>query len=80
MDKNLIDETRLADYHDELMTDVISPIMSDLRAAGVTANRPAGSDIYVGFQYFDTTLGKPIYASAISGDTVTWVDATGTSV
>ena len=36
----------------------------------------------IGFVYFDTTLSKPVYASAIDGSTgvVTWVDATGTSV
>ena len=46
----------------------------------ITANRPVGSSIYVGFMYMDATLGKPIYASVISGDTVTWVDATGATV
>lgn len=36
----------------------------------------------IGFQYFDTTLGKPIYANAIDNATgeVTWVDATGATV
>ena len=59
---------------------------TDGAAAGVSrsgnGNRPNGSDIYVGFMYFDTSSGinKPIYASAISGDTVTWVDATGATV
>lgn len=40
----------------------------------------AGNDI--GFEYFDTTLGKPIYAKAIDNTTgvVTWVDATGATV
>ncbi len=48
--------------------------------SGATSERPSGSSIYVGFQFFDTTLGKPIYANAISGNTVTWVDATGANV
>lgn len=47
---------------------------------GATADRPVGRNIYVGFMYFDTSIGKPIYASAINGDTVTWVDATGATV
>ena len=35
----------------------------------------------IGFEYFDTTLGKPIYVKSIASDgTVTWVDATGTPV
>ena len=48
--------------------------------SGETANRPTGGNVYVGFRFFDTTLGKPIFAKAISGNTVTWVDATGTTV
>ena len=51
--------------------------------SGTTTNRPSGEKIYVGFMYFDITLSKPIYASAItSADpyTVTWVDATGAVV
>lgn len=60
-------------------------VESDYATAGVarsgaTESRPVGSSIYVGFKYQDTTLGKPIFANAISGDTVTWVDATGTQV
>ena len=55
----------------------------DVKRNGVTADRPAGNTIYVGFQYFDSDLGKPIYASAIAAAspyTVTWVDATGVQV
>jgi hypothetical protein len=61
-------------------------------ASGSTAERPTpfvpGDNITpgsltlgdIGFEYFDTTLGKPIYAKAISGGVVTWVDATGGTV
>ena len=52
----------------------------DVNRNGITDDRPVGHSIYKGFMYFDTTLGKPIYASAISGNIVTWVDATGTTV
>lgn len=45
-----------------------------LRKAGSTAERPASPAI--GFQYFDTDLGKPIYYNA-SG---VWVDSTGVAV
>lgn len=45
--------------------------------SGNTVSRPIGSDIYIGFMYMDTEVGKPIYAKTISEDTVTWVDATG---
>ena len=52
---------------------------------GTTADRPSGDKIYVGFQYFDTSLSpaRPIYASAIASTdpyTVTWVDAIGATV
>ena len=48
--------------------------------SGATSSRPTGGSIYVGFVYLDTTIGKPIYAKEISGNTVTWVDATGATV
>jgi hypothetical protein len=55
---------------------------ADVKRCGTTTNRPNGSDIYEGFIYFDTTLGKPVYAKEIDAehDTVTWVDATGATV
>lgn len=40
---------------------------------GVTANRP--SNVNVGFMYFDTTVGKPIWWNGSA-----WVDSTGTAV
>lgn len=42
---------------------------------GATADRPAATDIYVGFEFFDETLGKPIYWNGTA-----WADATGTAV
>lgn len=51
----------------------IQPIHS-----GTTANRPKTADynLDVGYQYFDTTLGKPIWHKGYD----VWVDATGTIV
>jgi hypothetical protein len=43
-------------------------------SSGVTADRPAIA-LQVGQQYFDTTLGIPIW-----WDGTNWVDATGTTV
>lgn len=43
-------------------------------SAGTTAERPA-TDLQIGQQYFDTTLGIPIW-----WDGTNWVDATGTTV
>ena len=49
--------------------------------SGATEDRPGGFEIYVGFQFLDITLGKPIYAKVIADDgTVTWVDGTGVTV
>ena len=42
---------------------------------GTTAQRPV-LGLYVGLQYFDTTLGKPIFVKTVATPAV-WVDATG---
>lgn len=48
---------------------------------GNTANRSNVKGVTVGYQYFDTTLGKPIYAKTVNNGVPTaWVDATGTDV
>jgi hypothetical protein len=41
---------------------------------GTTASRP--TDATVGFTYYDTTLGKPVWLKTAPS---TWVDATGTA-
>lgn len=54
---------------------------SSIKRSGSTAERPVPNS--VGFVYFDTSLGKPIYAKTIStGEetTVVWVDAMGIEV
>ena len=50
-----------------------APSTSDYPISGATANRPP--EPKVGYMYFDTTIGKPIYWNGTS-----WVDATGTVV
>lgn len=42
---------------------------------GNSTSRPTGKDIYVGYQYFDATLNKPIWWTGSK-----WVDATGADV
>lgn len=54
------------------------PIFGTL--SGATSERPSGYFAGVGSVYFDTDLGKPVFAKATSGSTVTWVDATGATV
>lgn len=51
-----------------------------LGGSGTTANRPIfASGLYTGLQYFDTTLGKPIFVKTVANPPV-WVDATGAVV
>ena len=45
-----------------------------LNGSGTTGNRPAVGDSVLGAQYFDTTLGYPIW-----NDNTNWIDATGTT-
>lgn len=44
---------------------------------GTTAERPAPATAGAGYDYFDTTLNKPIWVNAAANG---WVDATGTAV
>lgn len=49
-------------------------------SSGTSAERPNFPPLH--YQYFDTTLGYPIYANAIDGTTgnVTWIDGAGNEV
>lgn len=47
---------------------------NSLMNTGTTAQRPNPAP-FVGFMYFDTTLGKPVWAKTLTS----WVDATGAS-
>lgn len=44
-------------------------------SSGTTSNRPSGN-VPIGFEFFDTTLGKPVYFKS----TGVWVDAVGATV
>jgi len=50
--------------------------LAALQSSGTTAQRPT-EYLFVGRNYFDKTLNKPIW---IGNDGSTWVDATGTPV
>lgn len=45
--------------------------------SGTTASRPT-DQVWVGRQYFDTTLGKPVYVKSVRP--IVWVDSAGTVV
>ncbi len=51
-----------------------------LGGSGTTAQRPIlATGLYVGLQFFDTTLGKPVFVKTVASPAV-WVDATGAVV
>ena len=45
--------------------------------SGTTAQRPT-TNLWIGRVYMDTTLGMPIWVSAVT-PSIVWVDATGAS-
>jgi len=60
---------------------ILAEVAQEDTTSGTTANRPtaaATNVLWVGFRYFDTTLGKPIWLKSTSPNV--WVDATGAVV
>jgi hypothetical protein len=59
---------------------LVSPslISAVINQGGNTTSRPTGNNAPLYMQYFDTSLGKPIWLSSKSPET--WVDATGATV
>lgn len=55
----------------------VNAIANALQESGTTANRPT-VNLWIGRQYFDTTINKPIYVSAVRP--TVWRDAAGTVV
>ena len=53
-------------------TDIFNVCVS-VQSSGITANRPV-KNMWIGKQYFDTTIGKPIYWNG-----TIWVKADGTA-
>ena len=46
-----------------------------VQASGSTADRPTAA-LWIGYQYFDTTLGKPVWLKSARPNV--WVDGVGT--
>lgn len=53
------------------------PILNSTTDAGPTANRPT-VDLFIGRQYYDTSLSKPVYLNSVNPNV--WKDAAGTTV
>ena len=58
-----------------------SNFVDGIRSKGPSNNRPNLNNTFIGYSYFDTDLGKVIYAKSISskGDVI-WADALGNPV
>lgn len=57
----------------------VSQILQAHTQSGATANRPTAKSTqkrWIGLQFMDTTLGKPVYLKSVNPDV--WVDASGT--
>lgn len=48
-------------------------------AFGPTVSRPTAVP-FLYFEYFDTTLGYPVWATQLTGSPILWVDAAGAFV
>lgn len=74
-----LSENAIATINDWLTDAIIIPyeLSSSIKTNGSSSNRPTykSSKITIGFQYFDTTLQKPIWWTGSK-----WVDATGADV
>ena len=62
------------------IVDNVNPTVGLTITKGTTANRPSNDFLstfsqYIGFKYFDTTLGKPIFWNGSA-----WVDALGSVI
>jgi hypothetical protein len=55
-------------------------LLRNLTLVNSGASRPNYAAVSVGYCFFDTSLGKPIWVKSIASNVVTWVDATGTAV
>lgn len=63
----------MAFTHKTFATSTRVVLEKDKVEQGATAARPAFADVEVGTEFFDTTLGKPVWS-----DGTAWVDSTGT--
>lgn len=52
-------------------------VVNGITQSGATATRPTRG-VFVGMQFYDTTLNKPVFASAINP--IVWRDAAGVIV
>ena len=80
---NAIDDVPTAGSNNLVKSGGVKSAIDALINSGSSTQRPT-TIIDVGFMYFDTTLGKPIWAKEVDTTTtpitITWVDALGNPV
>lgn len=63
-------------YYNNFVKDCSSTYLgADIKTVGSTANRPILKNINAGFEYFDTTLNKPVWWNGTE-----WIDSEGNDV
>lgn len=77
-DRLIVDKNgKLLSIWQTWLGNVYSQFLVTVGQNGTTAQRPT-TNLWVNQQYFDSTLGKPIWIKSLNP--TVWVDATGSSV
>lgn len=79
IDGALVDEERMMLISWRQWAELVTKSANSVRANGPTSNRPT-IGVWVGQDYFDTTLGKKVTARQVTSDSVKWVDGSGSVV
>lgn len=57
----------------------VHQLVSAMRQSGTTAQRPT-TGLWIGRQYYDTTLGYPVWVHSITAGVVVWHNGAGAAV
>ena len=76
----LVDKDGMASAGVQNWISNVSQALQAVTQSGATASRPtaASTKRWIGMQFFDTTLGKPVYLKSVAPDV--WVDGSGAAV
>lgn len=57
----------------------VHQLVSAMRQSGTTAQRPT-TGLWIGRQYYDTTLGYPVWVESITAGVAVWHNGAGAAV
>lgn len=57
----------------------VDQLVGAMRQSGPTASRPS-SGLWIGRQFYDTTLGYPVWVHSITAGVVVWHNGAGSAV